>query len=503
MRSRSKKASINITVMATYEIVAFVCGLILPRLILGVFGSTYNGVVSSATQFLSYISILRLGIAGSTRVALYKVLADNDIKGISGIVNATEKYMRKIGLILIAYITILALVYPYISNTGLDRLTVALLIIIVGTSTFAEYFFGITYNTLLSADQSQYIYYAIQIGAKIVNVIVAAILIWLGGSIFVVYSGSAAVYVASPIILKIIVSKKYSIDKSVLPNNVGLKDRWNVMGHSIANIVHNNTDMIVLTIFCDIKIVSVYTVYYLVINGLKQIMNVFTNGLEGAFGNMFAKGEIELAKRNFDTFEYIMGVFGSIVFSCALLLIIPFIKLYTNGITDVNYIVPAFGICAVVAQLLFCIRQPYLTIVQAAGHYKQTRNGAFFEAIINITISVVLVFKFGIVGVTIGTLIANAFRTLQYAVYLKQNILNRKIKKFIKTISWITVNIILTSFICSKITNLNEINTWGAWISNGAICCFVAAIVTLLSSIIIYKKMIKMTIDLLNRMIKR
>ena len=66
---RTKKALYNILAQIAYELVATVCGLILPRLIITAFGSGYNGMVSSITQFLEYISILTLGISGSTRVA--------------------------------------------------------------------------------------------------------------------------------------------------------------------------------------------------------------------------------------------------------------------------------------------------------------------------------------------------------------------------------------------------------------------------------------------------
>jgi len=92
---RSKKALKNLSVSMLYQIISIICGLITPRLILGAYGSTYNGVVNSAKQFLSMVTILNLGIAGATRVALYKTLADKDNLATSRIVKATQIYMRK------------------------------------------------------------------------------------------------------------------------------------------------------------------------------------------------------------------------------------------------------------------------------------------------------------------------------------------------------------------------------------------------------------------------
>ena len=104
---RSKKAFKNILASALYQVITIICGLITPRLILSSFGSTYNGVVTSATQFLHVISILTLGITGATRLALYKPLSQNDTLGVSRIMKATKKYMRKVALCVIAYAVIL------------------------------------------------------------------------------------------------------------------------------------------------------------------------------------------------------------------------------------------------------------------------------------------------------------------------------------------------------------------------------------------------------------
>ena len=75
---RSKKALKNTLTAILSELVAIVCSFILPRLILSSFGSTYNGITSSITQFLSCVVLLRAGIGGVTRAALYKPLAEKD-----------------------------------------------------------------------------------------------------------------------------------------------------------------------------------------------------------------------------------------------------------------------------------------------------------------------------------------------------------------------------------------------------------------------------------------
>ena len=92
-----------------------------------------------------------------------------------------------------------------------------------------------------------------------------------------------------------------------------------------------------------------------------------------------------------------------------------------------------FAYVLTLAEAIYCIRIPYHSVVLAAGHYKETRNGAFVEAFINIVISIILVRENGpFIGVAIGTIAAMLFRTTQYAVYLSKNIIKRSILVFIK-----------------------------------------------------------------------
>lgn len=105
--------------------------------------------------------------------------------------------------------------------------------------------------------------------------------------------------------------------------------------------------------------------------------------------------------------------------------------LYKN-ITDVSYIVPSFAILITIAQAMYSYRIPYNMMVLAVGHYKQTQNSAIIEASINLLLSIFLVIKFGLVGVSIGTLVAMSYRTIYFALYLKKNILKRSFRHFIK-----------------------------------------------------------------------
>ena len=486
---RTKKAMLNIATSMTYQIVSIICGLIAPRLILVAYGSTYNGVIESATQFLNIISILNIGIAGSTRVAFYKTLAYEDQLGTSRIYKSNKLYMRKVALAVIAYTIILMVIYPLISHNDLANWECSALVGIIGIRIFAEYFFGISNRTLLDADQAGYICYTLNIFTNIFNTILTVLLIYMNCSIFIVKLGSSTVFLLTPAIMNIYVQKKYNLIRDCKPDDSAINNRKAVAFHSIANIVHDRTDLFVLTLFLDAKIISVYTVYYLIVGKIKSITQVFTNGMEAAFGNMWIKNETELLNKNFHTFEYALFAFTSIVFSCVGILLLPFIELYTTGIQDVNYISLSLAILITVAEGLFCIRQPYLILVQAAGKYEETKMGAMYEAIINMSLSFLLVNFIGINGVIIGTLVANLIRTSQYMAFTSKQILHRSMKELIIRIAWLIINSAIIIVVSKLAINYFCVTPgWAGWILKGIISFILSCVITMITSWVLCKK---------------
>ena len=164
----------------------------------------------------------------------------------------------------------------------------------------------------------------------------------------------------------------------------------------------------------------------------------------------------------------------------------PFISVYTRGIHDANYMVPLFAIIITLAQAVRSLRLPYNLMVLAAGHYKQTQTSSFIESGLNILISIIAVFEFGLVGVAIGTLVAMAYRTIYLAWYLSRNIINRNISSFIKHI----LVDALSAFVILFSTNwlLYLPNGYNAWIILAIKVSVIGLGVCILLNLIFYRK---------------
>lgn len=499
---RSKKAILNIISSLMLQITILICGFIVPKVIITNFGSNVNGLVSSITQFLAYITLLEAGMGPVVKSALYGPIAKKDKKQIENILKAAEKFFRVIAAIFIVYLIGLSFVYPLIVKAEFDFMYTMSLVVIISISTLAEYYFGMVYKLYLQAEQKTYVTSVIQIIGYILNTIAVIVLVNAKANIQLVKLVGGFIFVLRPIAQNIYVKKKYNINLREADKDYQLKQKWDGLAQHIAAVVHNNTDITIVTIFSEIAEVSVYSVYMLVIRGIKSIIQAFTGGVDASFGDMIAKGEQKQLNKSFKTYELFYYTITTIAYTCTIILIVPFIAVYTFGITDANYIRPLFAILLVLAEFVWAIRLPYSSITLAAGHFKETQKGAWVEAISNIVISLILVWKYGIVGVAIGTLVAMLIRTVEFVYHTNKYILERKQSESTIRFGIIAIQLIVVALL-SKLLPTYEFTNYLIWIKYACMILVLTLIIVLPINLIVYRKDAKDLLKILKRNFKR
>ena len=495
---RSKKALINIISSILLQMISIVSGLIIPRLIIGTYGSCINGLVASITRFLGFITLLEAGVGPVIKASLYKPIAKNDGSTIAKILKSSEKIFRVISYLFIVYILVLCVSLPFVVNSEFSTWFTVSLIVIISISIFAEYYFGMTYKLFLQAEQKAYVIYLIQICTLLFSTCIVVILIKIGTSIQVVKLVGSLIFVLRPILQNLYVKKKYNINFKEVDGNFNIKQKWDALAQHIAYVIHSNADVAILTIHGNMAEVSVYAVYMMIIDSVKNVVKSCVRGIEAAFGDMIAKEEKDNLNKSFKVYEGFYFTVVTIVFNATSFLIIPFVSIYTNGINDVNYIRPTFAVLMVIAELINLIRQPYNDLVKVSGHFKQTQIGAWFEAISNIVISFVLVWKFGIIGVAIGTIFAMFIRTIEFVCYTSKHILERSLWHSAKSIGAIVIEFIIITIIVHFMPKF-EANSYGMWIINGVLITVISTFVVCLINCLIHKESFKYIIEYFKR----
>ena len=162
---------------------------------------------------------------------------------------------------------------------------------------------------------------------------------------------------------------------------------------------------------------SVYSAYVLIVGGIKKLITTATSGIQSKIGHVIAQENEFKLNKIFSYTEWVIHTASTFLFGCSCALIVPFIMVYTRGITDANYYVPLFGIFITLANFGHSLRLPYSIIILSAGHYKQTQKNYIIAASMNVVISAVVVKQFGLIGVAVGTLIAMIYQTIWMANY--------------------------------------------------------------------------------------
>ena len=408
------------------QIVILALGLVIPRLVMVSYGSEVNGLITTVSQIFTYVALLEAGIGNAAVNALYKPIVNNDIDSICDVYSAAQKYFRKITLLYLGCVIVLSVGYPFAVKSDLGYQTIALVVFLQGMSGVVNFYFSAAYKQLLIADGKYYIISTINLIAYVLSTLGKIILMNLGFAITLVMFLNFAVNCLQIVCFIFIIRRHYPYLNTVQsPNMSALNERKAFVVHEVSATIFSSTDALVLSSFCNLKITSVYAVYNMIFSSLSSLINAVNNSVNYVLGHVWAKGDKDKYCQTHDTYEtvYIAGVFA--VFTVAYVMILPFVSLYTAGVSDIQYVDILLPVLFVLIQLLSCSRAVASRLITVSGYAKETQNRSIIEAGINLISSIILVNIIGVYGVLFGTIIALLYRTNDIIIYANRKILGR------------------------------------------------------------------------------
>lgn len=489
---------------AFYQVIVMIAGFITPRIMLKYYGSEINGLVSSINQFIVYFNLVEAGLSGAAIYALYKPLADRDHKAINEIVSAAKRFYTQSGYIFISLTIGLAIFYPFFLKTDmLSPLSVGTLVLILGVNGALEFFTLAKYRVLLSADQRMYIISLASLVHVITNTLIVVILGTMRINIVVLrFVALLSIFLRSFILMFYVKTKYKFVNYKEKPNLQALNKRWDALYLQILGVVHKGAPVVVLTLFTrNLKLVSVYTIYNMVIASLNGILSIFKSGLSASFGDVIARGETKTLQKAYSEFEFSYYVLITIVYSIAFVTIMPFIRIYTNGITDINYDVPIVGFLFVLNGLLYNVKTPQGMLVISAGMFKETRIQTTIQGAIAVIVGAILVPYYGVVGVLMGSILSNIYRDIDLLYFIPKNLTKLPVKNTAVRLLRIAISVVLIGkpFLFINIRP----NGYIEWIINATAVGIYAVTIVFLISLIFEREAMKGISSRVLRMVKR
>ena len=488
---------LNIVSTVFFQFVTMLSGFIVPKLILDTFGSDVNGLVSSLNQFLSYIALVEGGVGGVIIAKLYRPLTNGDNEKLSAVLASAKRFYRRIGYIFIIYAIILATVYPLVLNTGFSFVYIFSLTLILSIQTIIQYMLSLTYRTLLNADKKIYVVSLTQAFIRIMVIVLAVLAAKVYPDIHFFKFITGIIFIVQPIVYARYVKKNYQIDWSAKSDSSLIKGRWNGFAINTAAFIHNSTDVVVLTFFTNLAVVSVYSVYAMIVTSIKSVINSLTSSLNPVLGHAYARRDYVELKKKLALYEYIIMLLVFFVFGVAGLLITPFVTLYTDGLTDADYFQPVFGVLLVLSEALYLLKYPHLNLAYSADKFKEISRPAFVEAGLNIVISIVLVPFMGLIGVVIGTCVAMLYRMVFHVYYTSRIVPGWHQWQFYKKLLIFTVAVVVGIGACLLIPYTD--NTIINWIWHALIYSVIIGVLLAVVSVLFFRGELRFFKDYLKR----
>ena len=401
---RSKKFMLNSVTTALLQVVTMIAGFITPRFMLTAYGSEINGLISSILQFISYFNLVEAGLSSAAVYSLYKPIAEKDYNRINRIVVAAKHFYVKSGFIFVGLVVILAICYPFITDsTVLDQTSIFVLVLVLG----------------VTADQRTYVISLASIVYTVLNTIIVVALSIMHINIVLLRIIALLSILVRTLILYVYVKTNYHfICYDVEPDYGAMDKRWSALYLQIVQTVQNASPAVMTTIFSSLKMVSVYSVYNMVMSGINGVMSVFSTGVSAGFGELIVKKDKTAFQKAYSDFEYLYYFMVSVIYSITLVTILPFVGVYTSGVDDIQYTNLTLAILFVANGILYNLKTPQGMLVIAAGLYKETRVQSTVQAAILLIGGICFGIKWGLAGIMLASCLSNLYRCIDLYFFI-------------------------------------------------------------------------------------
>lgn len=457
---RKKSSILNMITAYLGQFSAAIISLVARLFFVRILGREYLGINGLFANVLTLLSLVELGVGPAIIYCLYKPIADEDHEKIKSLMALFQKVYVIIGVIILilglSLTPFLSIFIKEMPNIPYLKLIYCLFVL----NSSISYFFSYK-KSLINADKYRYILpiykYSIYLVTNVLQVIF--LIVTKNYIVFLILQ------VISTLTENILVSRRadkmypYLKDKNIKKldtetSNSIMKNTKAMIGHKLGGIIVRSTDNILISKIIGLVAVGLYSNYLLIINALDAISNQVFNSITASAGNLCVSSDKEQSNKIFKAILF-ANFMIYIVFSTVLLTVFnPFIELWLGKDMLFN---TSIVIVIVLNFYLTGMRKSVLLFRDAMGLYYEDRIKPFIESIINLVMSIILAYKYGVIGVFIGTTIS----TVTTCLWLEPWILykygfKKPVGPYFKTyfvytlISFISVG--LSYYLCSFIT---------------------------------------------------
>lgn len=445
--SRVKNTLLSTALNITEQIIAMIFGLIVPRLVIKTFGSEVNGLTAFISQMLQVFGLLQAGMIGASIFALYEPIAKKDYAQMNIIVDASSRFYRKVAGIFFALVL---LAIPYVvykeADTSFARWEIIVTTIIMGINATLTFLFNSRYDIIISSYQKRYLLSIATIVNKCVYYGLTVCVILLRKHFVLMYASSLVANICTILILRHYyrqLTKEWlkPIDGK---NTYKIQNRNYLLCNQVVYQIINSLPLLLIANFYDLKVASVYSINFTLVNILKMVISSFMRSVTEPFGNYRVTHSKDDVVKMYRVIQ--AGIsFVVIIFSaCFVCLSTSFISIYTNNISEVNYVIPVMAFTLLTEFFFSSHKLIADLLIDIHGLYKKIYIPIFISGVIS---AVAMVFTAKVVDYKYIPLCSALFYLLLYVIFLPIVKKELNISLFFRNYLTVIVSVITIGFI--------------------------------------------------------
>lgn len=401
---RTQKSIKNISVDLLITILLVVIAFISRKVFIEYMGANTTGLMLLFTQLIGVLNLAELGVATATASLLYREISKGNTDRVSIIISNTKRIYDKIFIFFIILGFFLGLgVFSTIDNvSNIEYSFWYWMLFVLNTSISFKFSH---YSILLIANQKYYKSRCIQGSCKIITSIIQILSIVILKNFFIYILIETAFNIIQWYLFRKCSKREYSyINFNNKTHDNSIKEKISkVFFHKVGGVLVFNTDYIIISKFLTLPIVTAYASYLMIFQAFTMLTNILVNSLTASVGDFLHKKTTTEKYALWNQLRALFFYFSTVISITTLLTINSFISLWIGE----DYVQNKETTLLLIFNLYILLSRPAVDIFKnASGHFNDTLL-PILEGIINITISLLLVSRYGLNGVIIGTCVSN------------------------------------------------------------------------------------------------
>lgn len=510
--NRTVNAIRNVRVAILFYVLEMLLGFISRKVFIDFIGANVLGLNTIAYNILQFLNLAELGIGSAVAFTLYAPLAHNDKQAVTEIIRVQGWLYRRVAYFVIAGSAVVMCFFPFFfAKSDLPLWYAYATFLVFLYTALLTYFFNYK-QIALSAAQKEYKITLAYKSFMLLKSVAQILAMWKLPNGYVWWLIIQVVFsTLATISLSHTIRKEFPfLSHLSLKIDRKLREKYKIIitktkqlfVHKIANYTLSQTSSLIIYGYTTLTLVAIYGNYMLIVMAIISLMQAMFNGITAGVGNLIASHDNE---RIWSIFKELFTSRFFITTTCCFVLYYFMDSFIVLWVGENMLLDDATLIVIIINCYIMCMRPVVDSFISGYGLFADIW-APITEAILNISLSILLGKFFGITGVLLGVTISLILIVCTWKpIYLFRWAMHRPIMHYVRLYAVHVVALIATWLVVAPFATyiLKPPTNYFMWAINAIASMGLFAIIECIILAVITREMRQFLTRMYNLVVKK